>query len=78
LNVEFSVEEQLAFDEARAYEVEEIDDVQKRGKKWMLRVKWKDYDEKTCEETIQLHQDVPDVINPYMNEKMAESKRGLL
>ena len=31
LNVELSVEEQLAFDEARVYEVEEIQDVQKRG-----------------------------------------------
>jgi len=25
-----------------------------------------------------LHQDVPDLINAYMNEKMAESKRDLL
>jgi len=78
LNVELSVEEQLAFDEARVYEVEEIEDVQKREKKWMLRVKWKDYDEKTWEEARQLHQDVPDLIDAYMNEKMAESKRGLL
>jgi hypothetical protein len=44
----------------------------------MLRVKWKDYDEKTWEEARQLHQNVPDLINAYMNEKMAESKRGLL
>ncbi len=47
LSVELSVEEQLAFDEARVYEVEEIEDVKKRGEKWMLRMKWKDYDEKT-------------------------------
>ena len=40
LNEELSVEEQLTFDEAR----------QKRGEKWMLRVKWKDYDENTWEE----------------------------
>jgi hypothetical protein len=77
LNVELSVEEQLAFDEARVYEVEEIEDVQKRGEKWMLR-KWKSYDDKTWKEARQLHQDVPDLINAYMNEKMAESKRGLL
>jgi hypothetical protein len=32
LNVELSVEEQLASDEARVYECEEIEDVQKRGK----------------------------------------------
>jgi hypothetical protein len=32
LNVELSVEEQLAFDEARGYEVEEIEDVQRRGR----------------------------------------------
>ena len=51
LNVELGVEEQLAFDEARVYEVEEIEDVQKRGEKWMLRVKWKNYDDKTWEET---------------------------
>jgi len=63
LNVELSVEEQLAFDEARVYEVEEIEDVQKRGEKWMLRVKWKNYDDKTWEEARQLHQDVPDLIN---------------
>ena len=44
----------------------------------MLRVKWKDYDNKTWEEARQLYQDVPDRINAYMNEKMAESKRGLL
>jgi hypothetical protein len=44
----------------------------------MLRVKWKNYDKKTWEETRQLHQDVPDLINAYMNEKMAKSKRGLL
>jgi len=46
LNAELSVEEQLAFDEA--------EDVQKRGEKWMLLVKWKDYDEKTWEEARQL------------------------
>jgi len=34
LNVELSVEEQLAFDEARVYEVEEIEDVEKREEKW--------------------------------------------
>ena len=78
LNVELSVEEQLAFDEARVYEVEKIQDVQKRGEKWMLRVKWKNYDDKTWEEARQLHQDVPDLINAYMNEKLAESKIGLL
>jgi hypothetical protein len=78
LNVELSVEEQLAFNEARVYEVDEIEDVQKRGEKWMLRVKWKNYDDKTWEEARQLHQEVPDLINSYMNEKMAESKRGLL
>jgi len=78
LNVELSVEEQFAFDKARVYEVEEIEDVQKRGEKWMLRMKWKDYDEKTREEARQLHQDVPDLSNAYMDEKMAESKRGLL
>jgi hypothetical protein len=50
LNVELSVEEQLAFDEARVYKVEEIDDVKEREGKWMLRVKWKYYDEKTWEE----------------------------
>ena len=44
----------------------------------MLRVKWKDYEEKTWEEARQLHHDVPDLINAYMNEKMAESKIGLL
>ena len=33
LNAELSVEEQLAFDEARVYEVQEIEDVQKRGEK---------------------------------------------
>jgi hypothetical protein len=42
LKVELSVEEQLAFDEARVYKVEEIEDVQKRGEKWMLLVKWRD------------------------------------
>ena len=63
LNVELSVEEQFAFDKARVYEVEEIEDVQKRGEKWMLRVKWKDYDQKTWEEAGQLYQDVPDLIN---------------
>jgi hypothetical protein len=47
LNVELSVEEQLAFDEVRVYEVEEIEDLKKRGEKWMLRVKWNNYDEKT-------------------------------
>ena len=78
LDVELSVEEQLALDEARVYEVDEIEYVQKRGEKWMLLVKWKDYDEKTWEEARQLHQDVPDLMNAYMNEKMAESKRGLL
>jgi hypothetical protein len=78
LSVELSVEEQLAFDEARVYEVEEIEDVKKRGEKWMLRVKWKDYDEKTKEEARQLHHDVPDLIHAYVNEKMADSKRGLL
>jgi len=78
LNVELSVEEQLAFDEARVYEVEDIEDVQKRGEKWMLRVKWKNYDDKTWEEARQLRLDVADLINAYMNEKMAESKRGLL
>jgi hypothetical protein len=78
LNVKLSVEEQLAFDKARVYEVGEIEDVQKRGEKWMLRVKWKNYDDKTWEEARQLHQDVPDLINAYMNEKMAASKRGLL
>ena len=31
LSVELSVEEQLAFDEARVYEVEEIEDVKERG-----------------------------------------------
>jgi hypothetical protein len=41
-------------------------------------VKWKDYDDKTWEEARQLHRDVPDLINAYMNEKMAESKRGLI
>jgi len=76
--VELSVEEQLAFDEARVYEVEEIEDVQKRGEKWMLRVKWKNYGDKTWKEARQLHQDVPDLINAYMNEKMAERQRGLL
>jgi len=69
---------QLAFDEARDYEVEEIEDVQKRGEKWMLLVKWKDYDEQTWEEARQLHEDVPDLMNAYMNEKMTESKRSLL
>ena len=44
----------------------------------MLRVKWKDYDEKTWEEAMQLHQDVPDLINAYINENITESKRGLL
>jgi len=44
---ELSIEEQLASDEARVYKVEEIEDVQKRGEKWVLRVKWRDYDEKT-------------------------------
>jgi hypothetical protein len=44
----------------------------------MLLVKWKDYDEKTWEEARQLHQDVPDIMNAYMNEKMAETTRGLL
>jgi hypothetical protein len=78
LNVELSVEEQLAFDEAIVYEVEDIEDVQKRGEKWMLRVKWKNYDDKTWEEARQLRLDVADLINAYMNEKMAESKRGLL
>jgi len=78
LNVELSVEEQLALDEARVYEVEEIEDVEKREEKWMLRVKWKDFDEKTWKEARQLHQDAPGLINTYMNEKMAESKRGLL
>jgi hypothetical protein len=39
LTVELSVEEQLPFDEARVYEFEEIEDVQKSGEKWMLRVK---------------------------------------
>jgi hypothetical protein len=78
LNVELSVEEQLAFDEARVYEVEEIEDVQKRGEKWMLRVKCRNYDDKTWKEARQLHQDVPDLMNAYMNENMAESKRGLL
>jgi hypothetical protein len=29
----------------------------------MLRVKWKDYDQKTWEEAGQLYQDVPDLIN---------------
>ena len=43
----------------------------------MLRVKWKDYDEKTWGEASQLHQDIPDHVNAYMDEKMAESKRGL-
>jgi hypothetical protein len=75
LNVELSVKEQLASDEARVYEVEEIEDVKKRWEKWMLLVKWKDYDVETWEEARQLHQDVPDLINAYMNEKMAESKR---
>ena len=78
LNVELSVEEQFAFDEVRVYEVKEIENVQKTGKNWMLRVKCKDYDETTWEEARQLRQDVADLINAYMNEKMAESKRGLL
>jgi len=52
--------------------------VHKRGEKWMLCVNWKDYDEKTWEEARQLHQDVPDLINAYMNDKMAKSKRSLL
>ena len=76
--MELSVKEQLAFDEERVYEVEEIENVQKRGEKWMLRVKWKNYDDKTWEEARQLHQDVSDLINAYMDEKMAESKRDLL
>ena len=54
LNVELIVEEQLAFDEARFYEVEEIEDVQKRGEKCMLLVKWKDYDEKTWGEASRI------------------------
>jgi hypothetical protein len=66
LNVELSVEKQLAFDEARVYKVERIKDVQKRGEKWMLRMKWKNYDEKTWREARQLHQDVPDLINAHM------------
>jgi len=33
LNAELGVEEQLAFDEARVYEVEEIENLQKRGEK---------------------------------------------
>ena len=78
LNVELSVEDQFAIDKARVYEVEEIENAQKRGEKWMLRVKWKDYDEKTWGEASQLHQDIPDLINAYMDEKMAESKRGLI
>jgi len=39
----------------------------------MLLVKWKDYDENTWEEARQLHQDVPDLMNAHMNEKMADS-----
>ena len=42
----------------------------------MLRVKWKNYDDKTWEEATQLHQDVSDLINANMNEKLADSKRG--
>ena len=52
--------------------------MEKREEKWMLRVKWKDFDDKTWKEARQLHQDAPGLINTYMNEKMAESKRGLL
>jgi hypothetical protein len=33
LNVKLSFEEQLAFDKGRVYEVEETEDVQKRGEK---------------------------------------------
>ena len=76
--MELSVEDQFAIDKARVYEVEEIEDVQKKLEKWMLLVNWKDYDEKTRKEAKQLHQDVPDLMNAYMNEKMAESKRDLL
>ena len=54
LNVELSVEDQFATHKARVYEVEEIENVQKRGEKWMLRVKWKDYDEKTWGEASRI------------------------
>jgi hypothetical protein len=53
-----------------------VEALRDKGEKWMPRVKWKDYDEKTWEEARPLYQDVPDLINAYMNEKMAESKRG--
>jgi len=44
----------------------------------MLRVKWRDCDEKTWEEARQLYQYVRGLINAYMNEHMVESKIGLL
>jgi len=70
LNVELSFEKQLAFDEARVYEVEEIKDVQKRGETWTLL--------STRQESTKLKRLRTCKREAYMNDNMAESKRDSL